>query len=860
MALSSFFLPSDTPDESQGFFVLNSRLYNALPFVLLLLSGGATLGWQFLWTEQLGLKLGHESISLLAVTTAFFGGSSFGSWLADRPFVRRITPGKVYVVCEAVIAVWGVILGSTLSKFCEWAMILVGANPTMLWQGSITFFASLLVLAPSTIAMGATLPLVNSQIKAGRSTWAGLYSANTVGAVIGVSLVIFFATPQLGFHKTSNLLILCNIVCACLATWAWIFLSPAVVGSRPAPTLLSSKNVVLTLAVSGFLGVGFEIIASRILAGITENTIFSYAATLIIYLFATSVGAAWYQKSISNRKNEFSQLGKLLLYLLVATLMSCVCLWYIDRISAAIVERYWPFTGAPLFREFVAAALVIFAPAAVMGATFSHLCDMAYNRGTSYAISLAANALGATFAPVLLCAVLVPIVGLKSVLVVLILGYGFLWIAWTQRQRLATLAVAALAGLAIYSPPLRFIDLPVGGKLLSYQDGVLATVSVTEDAAGVARLQINNRVQEGSSASGILEARLAQIPLALHPSPKNALFLGVGTGFTSQIAAMEPALSVTAVELVPEVLEAIPFFARSANRKNAAKAVNYVSGDARRYIQASPKTFDVIVGDLFHPARNGAGSLYTLEQFAGVKKRLTSQGVYCQWLALHQMDNDTLRSIVGSFVQVYPNAVAVLANNSIDTPVIGLIGRGDDSGFFIRDIQVRLNSMNDSHLLSRSELRDTNSVLGVMVADSESLRHFAQSVPANTDDKPIVNHMAPWTTYLAASLPKQRLSELLNVLWIKPEAVIQELGSEDAKTYVAYWQARSAYLKLGMEISAMNDPQKILDQVQGRLLQILRNCPTYSPARTTLLQLANAVQLSDPSRAQALQASLNSIK
>jgi spermidine synthase len=252
--------------------------------------------------------------------------------------------------------------------------------------------------------------------------------------------------------------------------------------------------------------------------------------------------------------------------------------------------------------------------------------------------------------------------------------------------------------------------------------------------------------------------------------------------------------------------------------------------------------------------------LYTLEQFAGVKKRLTSQGVYCQWLALHQMDNDTLRSIVGSFVQVYPNAVAVLANNSIDTPVIGLIGRGDDSGFFIRDIQVRLNSMNDSHLLSRSELRDTNSVLGVMVADSESLRHFAQSVPANTDDKPIVNHMAPWTTYLAASLPKQRLSELLNVLWIKPEAVIQELGSEDAKTYVAYWQARSAYLKLGMEISAMNDPQKILDQVQGRLLQILRNCPTYSPARTTLLQLANAVQLSDPSRAQALQASLNSIK
>ena len=112
-----------------------------------------------------------------------------------------------------------------------------------------------------------------------------------------------------------------------------------------------------------------------------------------------------------------------------------------------------------------------------------------------------------------------------------------------------------------------FVDIPLGGKLLRYQDGVMATVSVTEDAAGVARLQINNRVQEGSSASGVLEARLAQIPLALHPAPSNALFLGVGTGVTAQVAAREFEVDVTAVILMPQVWDTIPFLVLIAYRK-----------------------------------------------------------------------------------------------------------------------------------------------------------------------------------------------------------------------------------------------------------------------------------------------------
>ena len=61
----------------------------------------------------------------------------------------------------------------------------------------------------------------------------------------------------------------------------------------------------------------------------------------------------------------------------------------------------------------------------------------------------------------------------------------------------------------------------------------MAAVSVVEDADGVARLRINNRQQEGSSATLRVDARQAWLPLLLHPAPRRALFLGLGTGVTA---------------------------------------------------------------------------------------------------------------------------------------------------------------------------------------------------------------------------------------------------------------------------------------------------------------------------------------
>jgi len=62
-----------------------------------------------------------------------------------------------------------------------------------------------------------------------------------------------------------------------------------------------------------------------------------------------------------------------------------------------------------------------------------------------------------------------------------------------------------------------------------------------------------------------------------------------------------------------------------------------------------------------------------------VRERLAPGGLFCQWLPLHQLDLATLRSIVRTFVTAYPDGWAMLATNSLDTPVVGLVALKDEA-------------------------------------------------------------------------------------------------------------------------------------------------------------------------------------
>ena len=87
------------------------------------------------------------------------------------------------------------------------------------------------------------------------------------------------------------------------------------------------------------------------------------------------------------------------------------------------------------------------------------------------------------------------------------------------------------------------------------------------------------------------------------------------------------------MELVPEIVAFQQFFQGSTGDLQSNPSLKVLTSDARRYVRSTEKHYDVIVADLFHPARDGSGSLYTREHFQAVRARLNQKGLFLSMAA-----------------------------------------------------------------------------------------------------------------------------------------------------------------------------------------------------------------------------------
>ena len=864
-------------------------------FCLMLASGFAGLGYQIVWTQQCALWLGHESAAVLAVVAAFFGGLGLGALTLGRMAGRSAHPARWYAACELAIAAWSLVMAWLLGPISQWMLSLMDAQPSALWQWSVAFVGSLLLLLPATVAMGATLPamerLVSGAFSASKSEgkfFAALYAGNTFGAVIGVLATALWLIPEMGLARTATVCAALNVFCAAVA---WRLAKPLdAVGRAPTPLSSHSKGPLWLLAFTGWLGIGYEVLVVRVLSQVAENTVYTFALLLAVYLVGTALGAAIYQRGVKAESDESSTAKisttkistttttqRVLCWQAAMCLLGSWSLWAAQDIKQWLLTALGASMTAALASE-AALAVIAFGPATVvMGTLFSHLTAQARAASHSVGAAMGFNTLGAAVAPLCFGLLLAPAIGPKWALWVVVAAYVVLAIFLSRLKTLITKlpvlwgVAAALLAIAVIAPPLAFIDLPEGGRVVSYRDGAMAAVSVVEDADGVSRLRINNRQQEGSSASLLADARQALLPLWLHPQPKRALFLGLGTGATVMSAAADAGLQVDAVELLPEVIEAATQFrpgfvqalAESVEPVVSTEQANLkiMAADARRFVKTTAQRYDVIVSDNFHPARSGSGSLYTVEHFAAVRNRLLQQGVFCQWLPLHQLDIDTLRSIVRSFMAVYPQGSAMLATNSLETPVLGLVGRSDQptalgldsQGFDLQTVRDRLARINTPPTPAKFGVPDEWALLGNFIAGPDALKRFAGSAPLNTDDRPVVAYRAPRITYAPDSTPRERLFALLREVQIAPAELLAGTADTAAqRRLAAYWAARNRFIEVGDKVQPSADVNRMLAQVREPLLSVLRISPDFRPAYDPLLRMAGALARADVAAATAL--------
>lgn len=714
-------------------------------------SGFASLGYQMVWTKQIGALSGLEAPAILAIVAAYMGGLTAGAILAESAVLRRLSPVGRFAFLEWIIGLWGLVSYFGL-PLLERIPSLAGTAPAMLGFLAVIFVA----LLPATLAMGAALPVAERvwrRDNPGKGRVGRIYGVHTAGAAFGALATAFFLIPELGLKASLGFLCGLSFLIA-IGIFALRRQFPPT-GESPAPKSVESplpKRTFFTAFGLGFLGIAYQLLCVRVLSQTLENTVYTYASILSVYLAGTSLGALIWQhlakrnsRSVGAakdwRRSELFRHGLLaaaLLILLSLHAMAWIPAWH---------DALWPGINRGraglLIVEVLVSGLVLFLPAAAMGGLLSHLLQASARPRKGIGAALSGNLLGASLSPAVFVALL-PALGVQRFLILISLAYAGLIPPAGLKAR--WLGIAALGlGLAAAPSPAKVLGFSTEEErqTILLREGVSALVSVRTDADGHKALQVNRRFQMGSTRAAADERRQAHLPILLHPRPERALFLGVGTGITLGAVLEHPQLQSDAVELLAEIIQILPEFASRNHFPYPPGQIALHHADARRFVRRAGNFYDVIIADVFHPARDGAGLLYTAEHYQNVRARLASGGIFCQWLPLRQLDENTLKAIVRTFNAVFPHSGAWLLRDTVAVPVIGLIGARLPLPISPARLTEALQNPTLRRALQECRLHSVERILGGLLAGRSALEQFSQSAPLNTDDNQYVASRAP---------------------------------------------------------------------------------------------------------------------
>ncbi|WP_407155817.1 spermidine synthase [Bradyrhizobium sp. STM 3557] len=813
-------------------------------------SGCAGLGYEIVWMRQFSLVLGTEMMAVLGSIAGFFAGLALGAFALDRLIRRASSARQVYALLEAVIGGWGVCAIWLLPAAGRALAPLLGTEPSpvLLWTGS--FALPTMVLLPATVAMGGTLAALERMLRessADAPVAAAVYGANTAGAVAGTLLSTFLLIPAVGLSATLLCLAAVNALCAlgALTTGVGPHGVETDAGRAPQRGRMTDTRLAVTLFATGLLGIAFEILIVRLAAQVLQDTVYTYASLLAAYLLGTAAGG-WIWQRVRRHGSE-TRLFALLAITALACLMTAFLVPHVMGAADSALQ-------AGMLGELAIALALFLVPSIAMGALFAHLAQDVRDIRGSLGWAVGINSVGAAIAPMLAAQLLIPKLGAWTALIGIALGY--LLLLPPRRVALLWAAAPVLAALILLAMPApMLVKVPPGGRLLAVREGPMVTASAVEDAMGVRYLEVNGRSRMGGTSSVRSDYRQALLPLLLHPAPRRALFLGIGTGATIVGGARMPGTDIRGVELSHEVIDLLPWF---ANPDATQDTPPITVADARRYVVADSGSYDVIVADLFHPALDGSGALYTTEHFAAVRERLTQDGIFCQWLPLYQLDQPSLRAIIRSFLAVYPGASAWLNHYSVRTPMLALIGAREARPLDPDALAARLRDPQLRHITHGLGFDAPIDVLGQYLGGSNALAAFAGDGPRNTDDNPFVTYDARRNVEALSAPP---WSLLLGVIRSMPTEARELLASAQHDLWSArleaYWRARNRFIEAGAALTGDPRGPALIAAAAPGLLDALRLSAEFEPAYAPLMSMARSLRGSDRAAAQRLLSAID---
>jgi spermidine synthase len=764
-----------------------------LPLLLacFFLSGGAGLLYEVLWTRLLALTFGHTVWAMTTVLSVFMGGLALGSLLLGGLADRHRSPVRLYALLELGIGAFCLAapLFLDLTRHA-YAALSPAFGDAMVPRVLLQVLLSALVLIVPTTLMGGTVPVlvraVTSDPALAGKRVAVLYAVNTLGAALGAFAAGYWLLPTFGLHAT-------NLSAACLnlAVGGGLLLLPP--GGRPpateAPAFappgagaaafpVPDRVLLLGFAVSGAVGMSYQIAWVRSLTLVIGNSTYAFSAILVTFLAGIALGSALFSGVRSPTAALFAALQ------LGIALSAFLLIPVFDLLPDLFLRLFTGFSGDYAYIQsvqFLIVALVVMVPTTLMGMTFPCLTALLSRRGDSIGGDVgrfyAVNTAGAILGSALTGFLLIPLLGAQrtieaGVVLGLAIAALFLCCAFPARRVIIAPAAALLAlsvllaprwdpqgamsmGVSIY--PRIFAGLTgkeiaerraENYRMVFSREGVSSTIGVFARGEEEAYLTVNGKT-DASSRDMETQVKLAFIPMMIHPSPGRVAVIGLGSGISAGVAGLfGSARSIDIIELEPAMAEAARFFARENHGILDDPRVRMHFEDGRGFLESRPGPWDVVISEPSNPWIAGVANLFTVEFLETVRRRLAPGGVLCLWIHTYSLAPESYRLVLRTFLDAFPDATLWHAFEGGDTFLLGRTSGGGGGALDIAALEARLDANPQvARAFAGGEITPLDSLLASFLLGPRDLRRFAGPGPLNTDDLNLLEFQAPRALY-----------------------------------------------------------------------------------------------------------------
>jgi spermidine synthase len=771
-----------TPDFVQRRFLL----------AVFVVSGFTGLIYESIWSHYLKLFLGHAAYAQTLVLAIFMGGMALGSWLVARYSTRLRHLLWSYVLVEGLIGLLGVIFHRTFvvaSDFSFASVIpsLPAGFPIHAYKWSL---AALLIL-PQSVLLGMTFPLISGGLirrwpdRPGE-TLATLYFTNSLGAAIGVLVSGFILIRAVGLPGTVLTGGLLNVALA-IAVWSIVRRQ-----TEPAPTpqtALASSSAPDTLArwfviaafLTGAASFMYELGWIRMLSLVLSSSTHSFELMLSAFIFGLAFGGLYVRKRIARISDPATYVGGVMVVMGALAALTLPAYNVTFDFMAWCLATFTRTAGGYVAFNVISqsiAALIMIPTTFCAGMTLPLLTQELMRRGTgerAIGTIYSVNTLGAIVGVLLTVHILMPLIGVKGVIlggagIHIALGLSRLLAVRRQRPRTAAIAITAsilvlvLTIFVVSLDPLRMASgvyrtglatLPVGTRVTYFRDGKTATISLVEQD-GVVVIATNGKpdagIQMGQGQATSDESTMilaAAIPLSMHPNPMRVANIGFGSGLTAHALLGSPLVErLDTIEIEPFIVEAARkgFGARIGNVFEDPRS-HIIYEDAKTFFASAREPYDLIVSEPSNPWVSGVATLFSDEFYGRITQYLRSDGYLVQWIQTYETNLEVVASVIKALA---PHFGAYAIYNSNDTDILIVATRGAElpipSDRVFQSPQLRAE-------LNRIGIQGIDDLRLRRIGDNRTIGRLLErmSVPPNSDFFPFVDLNAPRLRFILAN-------------------------------------------------------------------------------------------------------------